>query len=61
MSEDDGDKAHEILELFQDLIISIGVTLLKDLTAEQQDYVLVKCHDEFRFWRIEDALKENGK
>ena len=53
----DLDKAHEVSQLFQDLIVSIGVTLLSDLTPAQQEYVLTKAHDEFRFWRIEDELK----
>lgn len=57
MKPEDGDKAHEVLELFQDLVISTGVTLLQPLSAEQREYVLVKMHDEFRFWRVEDELK----
>ncbi len=57
MKPKDGDKAHEVLELFQDLVISTGVTLLQPLSAEQREYVLVKMHDEFRFWRVEDELK----
>lgn len=56
MTEDEADKAHEISVLFQELIVSTGVTLLKDLNQEQRDYVVTKAHDEFRFWRIEDKL-----
>lgn len=56
MTDEEYDKAHEASELFQELIISVGVTLLKDLTQEQRDYVLNKAHDEFRFWRIESKL-----
>ncbi len=58
MKRKEADHAHEVSELFQDLIISTGVTLLKTLTAEQQEYVLTKAADEFRFWRIEDELRE---
>ncbi len=58
MSENEADVAHEASELFQELIVSTGVTLLRGLTAEQQEYVIVKAHDEFRFWRVEDALKD---
>ena len=50
MNEDEAQVAHETSEMFQDLIVSIGTTL-------QQEYVLTKAHDEFRFWRIEDELK----
>ena len=56
MNEEEFDKAHETSELFQELIVSLGVTLLKDLTQEQRDYVINKAHDEFRFWRIESKL-----
>lgn len=57
MSENEADVAHEASELFQKLIVSTGVTLLRGLTAEQQEYVITKAHDEFRFWRVKDALK----
>lgn len=56
MSEDEADEAHRISEAFQALIVSIGATLIKDLSPAQQEYVLGKAHDEFRFWRIEDEL-----
>lgn len=56
MTEDEADEAHKVSELFQDMIVSVGVTLLKDLNQEQRDYVITKCHDEFRFWRVEDGL-----
>jgi hypothetical protein len=54
MNEAEADKAHEVLNLFQDVIVSAGIALLKDLTPEQQKYVLAKCHDGFRFWRVEE-------
>jgi hypothetical protein len=57
MKTKEADKAHEVSELFQDLIVSMGVTLLSGLTKEQQEYVLTKAHDEFRFWRIEEELR----
>ena len=57
MNDEDFDNAHEVLELFQGLVISIGTTLLQPLSAEQREYVLVKMHDEFRFWGVEDELK----
>ena len=57
MTEEDADKAHEVSELFQELIVGIGATMLKNLNPAQREYVLIKMHDEFRFWRIEDELK----
>lgn len=57
MKERDAVKAHEVSEMFQDLIVSMGVTLLAGLKPEQQEYVLTKAQDEFRFWRIEEELK----
>ena len=57
MTEEDADKAHEVSELFQELIVRLGATMHKNLTLAQQEYVLIKAHDEFRFWRIEDELK----
>ena len=57
MNEDEAQVAHETSEMFQDLIVSIGTTLLRSLSPDQQEYVLTKAHDEFRFWRIEDELK----
>lgn len=56
MTEEDADKAHEVSELFQELIVMLGVTMLKNLNRAQQEYILMKAHDEFRFWRIEDEL-----
>ena len=56
MNEEEFDKAHETSELFQEMIVSLGVTLLKDLTQEQRDYVINKAHDEFSFWRIKWRL-----
>jgi len=57
MTKEDADKAHEVSELFQELIVGVGATMLKNLNPAQQEYVLIKVHDEFRFWRIEDELK----
>lgn len=57
MKRKESDKAHEVSELFQDLIVATGVTLLSGLTEEQREYVLIKAHDEFRFWRVEDELR----
>ena len=58
MTDEDGVVAHETSELFQELIVSTGVTLLKGLTPDQRDYVLSQAHNEFRFRRVEDALNE---
>jgi len=52
MDEEEALKAHEILVLYQDAIVALGVVMLKDLTDEQREYVIDKCHDEFRFWRV---------
>lgn len=57
MKERDAAKAYEVSEMFQNLIISMGVTLLAGLKPEQQEYVLTKAQDEFRFWRIEEKLR----
>ena len=57
MKVKEADKAHEMSELFQDLIVSMGVTLLSGLTKAQQEYVLTKAQDEFRFWRVEEELQ----
>lgn len=57
MTEDEADKAHEVSELFQELIVALGATLLKNLTPAQQEYVVYKACSEFRFWRIEDELQ----
>jgi hypothetical protein len=51
MNNEESRKAHEVSEAFQDAIIG-------DLSFRAQEYVLVKAHDEFRFWRVSDALKE---
>ena len=58
MTEDEGDQAHEVSEMFQELIVSIGATLLAPLNDEQREYVIYKASNEFRFWRVEDALGE---
>lgn len=57
MTEEEGDEAHTVSEQFQDIIVAVGTALLLPLTPAQREYVLVKAHDEFRFWRIEDELK----
>lgn len=56
MTEEDANKAHQVSELFQELIVMLGATMLKNLNRAQQEYVLTKADDEFRFWRIEDEL-----
>lgn len=56
MDEQDADKAHEVLQQFDKMIIYIGAELLANLTNEQREYVLDKMADEFRFWRIKDKL-----
>ncbi len=57
MDEDKADQAHEVLEAYQDAIIAIGAAMLRHLDDEQRRYVIDKCHDEFRFWRVHDALE----
>ena len=57
MNDDDFDKAHDVMEQFSQLIVVTGVTLLKDLTPAQQEYVIMKMGDEFRFWNIEESLR----
>ena len=52
MTEEDWDRAHETLELYQNLVIGIGRHLIESLPPEGQEYVIVKMHDEFRFWRL---------
>jgi hypothetical protein len=56
MNEEDFDKAHEVLVMYQDAIVALGTVMLKDLTDEQREYIIDKCHDEFRFWRVSDEL-----
>lgn len=58
MSEEDADQAHEISELYQELIVKTGAVLLTNLTEEQREYVIYKASNEFRFWRVEDELKK---
>ena len=57
MTDEEGDVAHEAAERFQELIVSMGATLLAPLNEEQREYVIYKASNEFRFWRVEDALK----
>lgn len=56
MNEDKADQAHEVLEAYQAAIIAVGAAMLRHLDDEQRQYVIDKCHDEFRFWRVRDAL-----
>jgi len=56
MTEEEADRAHEISELYQELIVKTGAVLLADLTEEQRDYVIYKASNEFRFWRVEDEF-----
>jgi hypothetical protein len=58
MNEEDFDKAHEVLVVYQDAIVALGAVMLKGLTDEQREYVIDKCHDEFRFWRVSDELNK---
>ena len=58
MTEEDADQAHEISELYQELIVKTGAVLLANLTEEQREYVIYKASNEFRFWRVEDELKK---
>ena len=59
MTDEEGDVAHEASEMFQELIVSMGATLLAPLNEEQREYVIDKASNEFRFWRVKDALKES--
>jgi hypothetical protein len=56
MDEEEMDIAHNISEKFQECVVKLGAVLLTGLTPDQQQYILTKAHDEFRFWRIEDEL-----
>ena len=58
MTKDEMDRAHDLYEMFSQLIVVTGVTLLKNLTPAQQEYVIVKLGGEFRFWNIEEALTD---
>jgi hypothetical protein len=57
MNDDEFDKAHDVMEQFSELVVVTGITLLKDLTPAQQEYVIMKMGDEFRFWNVEEALR----
>lgn len=57
MNEDKADQAHEVLEAYQYAIVAVGAAMLRHLDDDQRQYVIDKCHDEFRFWRIHDALE----
>ena len=58
MNDDEFVKAHDVMEQFSQLIVVTGVTLLKDLTPAQQEYVIMKMGDEFRFWNVEEVLRQ---
>ena len=58
MTEEEANRAHEISELYQELIVKTGAVLLADLTEEQREYVINKASNEFRFWRIDDEFKK---
>jgi hypothetical protein len=51
--DDDFDKAHFVYQMIDAMIIGAGRQMLEDLTREEQDYVITKLHEEFRFWRLE--------
>ena len=51
--EDDFDKAHFVYQMIDAMIVGAGREMLEDLTAAEQEYVITKLHDEFRFWRLE--------
>ena len=59
MTDEEWDVAHEASEMFQELIVSMGAILLAPLNEEQREYVIYTASNEFRFWRVEDALKES--
>lgn len=61
MTEHEAEQAHQASERFQQCIIDLGMAQLSDLTAEQREYVLRKAADEFRFWRINDAILRNAE
>lgn len=58
MSEDEADDALSVCKQYQDCIIAIGAVLLAPLTPEQTQYVIDKMNDEFRFWRVMDAVED---
>ena len=58
MNDEEMEVAHEASVMFQDLIVYMGATLLAPLNEEQREYVIYKASNEFRFWRVEGALKE---
>ena len=57
LTVDEADQAHEVLQQYQDAIVSLGANMLEKLNPVQQEYVLDKCHDEFRFWRVGDQIR----
>lgn len=57
MDDEEGFVAHQVSEQFQEMIVQIGKLLLEPLSDEQREYVIYKAENEFRFWRVEDALK----
>jgi hypothetical protein len=57
LTVDEADQAHEVLQRYQDAIVILGADMLENLNPVQQEYVLDKCNDEFRFWRVGDHLR----
>jgi hypothetical protein len=53
MDNDDFEKAHFVYQMIDAMIVGAGREMLEDLTAAEQEYVITKLHDEFRFWRLE--------
>lgn len=53
MTEEQGDKAHAIWERLHDVLNSTVFAMLDsaDLTAEQEEYIINKLHEEHRYWR----------
>jgi len=52
MNEEDMDEAHEVLEAYQEALVVVGRSMLQRLSVVQQEYVVRKLQDEFRFWRL---------
>ena len=52
MSNDEMDDALEILESLDNIIVTVGKQMLKNLTEEQRELIIRKLSDEFRFWRL---------
>lgn len=52
MTEEQAEQAHKALEALDAAIIAAGKQIFLHLNAEQQEYVVTKMNDEFRFWRL---------